>query len=174
MLVFLVLLQTTTAKWWMANASSSHWLFTAVLHTVTLTPHHVTSEHFIFIHVSPFQLFVGNVCVCVCVCVCVSLSFCVQLLFPAFHLHLCACVSSSKLDTAPLVSCLTPEHTWKSERACQHKTAHSYYWLLCVEFTTVSSAPYCCCTAREDAYNSTAGYSALWTREKLRDRPVWL
>lgn len=74
-------------KWWMANASSSHWLFAEVLHAVTLTPHHVTSVHFVFIHVSPFQSAVIISCVppaCVCP-------------------H----VSSPRLDATPLVSCLT-------------------------------------------------------------------
>lgn len=46
--------------------------------------------------------YVGNACAC--------LRFCVQPVFPAFHLHLCVCVcvSSPRLGAAPLVSCLTP------------------------------------------------------------------
>lgn len=41
-------------KWWMATAWSSHWLSAAVLHTVTLVPSHVTSEHSRFIYAGLF------------------------------------------------------------------------------------------------------------------------
>lgn len=74
----------------------------------------------------------------------------------------CAClwvrlpvrVSLPRPDTAPpqppsLVSCLALEKTWKSKRACQCNTAHSYLWLFtCRVHSLLNSALRLrCCTA---------------------------
>lgn len=141
---FLKLLQTTTAKWWMTAASSSHWLFTVLLHTVTLMPHHVTSEHFRFIHVSPLQPYVSWKCMHVCVYVdSIAGSSCY---FPLLTLvYVFVCVSSTRLDATHLSNVLTLEQMWISKRACQSMTAYSCCWLLYAGFPMLHGS----CTATE-------------------------
>lgn len=114
-----------TAKWWMANASSSHWLFTEVLHTVTFMPHHVTSEHFIFIHVSTFQPAVCRKCVCVCAWAYV------------YNCYFLPC-TLPRLDTAPC-QLFNPRANAEVKESLSAEDCSSLLLALtvCVEFTSV-------------------------------------
>lgn len=119
----------SAALWWMLYMPRAYIDF--LLRYFTLSLSHLTmwlqSTLYSFMSVPSSLPYVGNVGnVCVCGAFVYNCYF-----LPPTCIYVCVwgSVSSPRWDAAPLVSCLTPEQTLKSERACQRKTALSYYWL---------------------------------------------